>query len=83
MEQMGICFEQNTILNNPVRKIKGVKWSEQIIAGMYSFSRENYKAVTAGVKDIATIDSTALQEYPEKREEIVRIKEVSDGTFQY
>ena len=74
MEQMGICFEQNTILNNLVRKIKGVKWSKTNNCWYVFLSRVNYKAVAEGVNNAATIDSTALKEYLEKREKIVQIK---------
>ncbi len=74
-EQMGICFENDRVLNLLVRKIKGVKWSKTHACWYLPLCRENYTALLEGIKDAATVESTAFREYLEKRKKIVQIKE--------
>ena len=70
-KQMGICFENDTVLNLLVRKIKGVRWSKTHACWYMPFSKENYTALAKRFQGTATIDSTAFREYLDKRIKIV------------
>ena len=76
-EQMGICFENDTVLNLLVRKIKGVRWSKTNACWYMPLNKENYTALEERIHDSAIIDSTAFREYLEKRKKIVQIKEAA------
>ena len=76
-EQMGICFENERVLNLLIRKINGVRWSKTHACWYLPLCRENYTALLEGIKDAATVESTAFREYLEKRKKIVQIKEAA------
>ena len=77
MEQIGIYFENNEILNSRVKKIKNVRWSKTNNCWYLPLNKENYSGILEAVNDSAKIDSKALREYLEKRSKIVRIKEAA------
>jgi len=60
-EQIGLCFENDAILNLIVKKIKGVRWSKTNNCWYLPLCRENYTALAERIHDTATIDSTAFR----------------------
>lgn len=73
-EQIAMIYENKNSINTVVKKIKGVRWSQTNKCWYLPLSRENYNAIVAATKDIATLDTAALKQYLQKREKIVAIK---------
>src|SRR5674476_631209 len=70
-EQIGLCFENDAVLNLLVKKIKGVRWSKTNTCWYLPLCRENYAALVEHINNSALIDATILKEYlVEKRKNI-------------
>lgn len=76
-EGIAIVFDHNTALNNSIKKIKGVKWSQTHRCWYTLLSRENYQLLLKSVKGIASIINQPLKEYLEKRKVVKKIKKTS------
>jgi site-specific recombinase XerD len=61
--QIALIYDNKASLNTVVKKIKGVQWSQTNKCWYLPLSRENYNAIVAATKDIATLDTTALKQY--------------------
>mgnify|MGYP001788752832 FL=1 len=73
-EQIALFFQKKASINTAIKKIKNVQWSQSNKCWYLPLSRENYTVIVAATKALATIDSTLLRDYLEKRNTIVTIK---------
>jgi len=76
-EGIAIVFDHNKILNNSIKKIKGVKWSQTHRCWYMLLTKENYQLIVKTVKELATISNNPLKEYLEKRKVIKKINKAS------
>ncbi len=60
---MGICFENDTVLNILVRKIRGARWSKTKKCWYLALNRENYTALANSIQGTATLNVAALRRY--------------------
>jgi len=66
-ENIGIFFDNNIVLNNAIRKIKGIKWSQTNKCWYLPLNESSYKTIQKQVDGLATIDTTHLKPYLQKR----------------
>ncbi len=76
-EGIAIVFDHNKVLNNSIKKIKGVKWSQTHRCWYMLLTKENYQLIVKTVKELATISNNPLKEYLEKRKVIKKINKAS------
>jgi integrase/recombinase XerD len=65
-EQIGIFFEKNTEINNEVRKLKGIKWSQTHKCWYVAMNNESMRSLQLMLSKHATINAQALQFYQAK-----------------
>jgi len=75
-EQIALHFKGGA-LNQLVKKIPGIKWSQTHKCWYLQLSRENYNLVQATLTGIALIDQTTLRLYLEKRKQILDVKQAA------
>lgn len=73
-EQIALFFLNKTSINNEVKKIKHIQWSQTNKCWYLPLSRPNYNVIVAATQAYAIIDTTALKQYLEKRNKIVTLK---------
>ena len=76
-EQIGIYFENDLIVNNVVKKVKGVRWSKTNNCWYITLSKQNFTGLMVCIGDFGKVDYSLLQHYLEKRNKIVYIKEAA------
>ncbi len=76
-EQIGLQFKKDSELNNLIKKIKGIKWSNSNKCWYLQLTKENYKSVLNTISDKAIADETLLKKYLLKRKQINSIKKTS------
>lgn len=64
---MGICFNNNTKLNNAVKKIKGIKWSKTHTCWYLPITETNYGLIKKATADLAILDNSNLQTYLQQK----------------
>ena len=69
-EQIGIFFEKDKGINDVVKRIKGIKWSQTHSCWYVPLSDGAYKELLNTVRGFAAMDVTALKEYLAKRKKI-------------
>ena len=67
-EQVGIFFETDKELNNQVRKINQIKWSQTHKCWYLPLSPSSYTLIKDKLKQTADLDSTPSQAYLKKRQ---------------
>jgi integrase/recombinase XerD len=76
-EQIGLYFLKNREIEEQVRKIKGVKWSQTNRCWYVPLTREDCKKAYDILKIVAEINLHELHEYLDKRRVIVVVKKMS------
>ncbi len=76
-EFIAIRFTSNKILNEAVKKLKQVKWSQTHRCWYFPLKEELYKDAVTAIRNNAAIDNSALRAYLEKRKKIVQIKKAA------
>lgn len=69
-EQIGIFFKKNTQINNEVRKIKGVKWSQTHKCWYLPLSKSSYESLNIALKSMTEVDDRILRQYVQKKREV-------------
>lgn len=70
MECIGLYYANNSALNNMVKKIAGIKWSQTNRCWYLPLSRENYNKIHLSLLGAAEIGNDELKHYLEKRKSI-------------
>jgi integrase/recombinase XerD len=70
-ECIGMYFPLNSGLKSIVQNLPGAKWSQTNKCWYMPLSRGNYDLLTARVKPAATLDSSQLKNYLERKNKIV------------
>lgn len=78
-ENIAICYPNNNAINNVVRKLKDVKWSQTNKCWYLLLSEASYKAIADTLKPVAEIDDSLLKQYLEKKKQVERT-EISPAT---
>lgn len=76
-EQIGIFFKKDSTLNDVVKKIKGIKWSQTHGCWYLAFTKQNYQVIIKNLKALAVIETGELKVYLEKKNKVINIKEIS------
>ena len=76
-ECIAVRFSNGRYLNNIIKKIKGITWSQTNKCWYIQLSPENYHALLNTIDHLALIDSNSLEEYLDKKKHIGRVKEIS------
>ncbi len=76
-EQIGIVFKKDQTVNDVLKKIKGIKWSQTYGCWYLGLTKEAYHTIIEQLKDYATIKTDSLKAYLEKKKKVVAIKEAS------
>ncbi|HRH47165.1 MAG TPA: tyrosine-type recombinase/integrase [Panacibacter sp.] len=69
-ECTGIYFKSNAQLNNIVKKMPGVKWSNTNKCWYFLLSRENYNVLIKAIGSNAITDNRLLKQYLERKNKI-------------
>ena len=70
VECLAICFNHSPALNDIVKKIPGVKWSQTNKCWWLPLSKENHQLTTGTIGNHATIDNTLLKIFLEKKKQV-------------
>jgi len=76
-EQVGIYFLKNKEIEQAVRRIKGVKWSQTNRCWYVPLTREDCKKAYDILKSLAVINLNELHEYLVKRRTVIAVKKLS------
>lgn len=76
-EQIGIVYEKNTTLNDVIKKLKGVKWSNTHKCWYLPLNENSYKSITAVLKNKAQLNVAALKEYLLKKKQLQNIHQAA------
>lgn len=71
-EQIGIFFQNHTAINQEIRKLAGVKWSQTNKCWYVPLSMENLKELPQKLGAYATVNARALLAYEHKKENVQR-----------
>lgn len=77
-EQIGIFFEKNAPINQEVKRIEGVKWSQTHKCWYLALSKENYQRLYSVLKPFASFNTDELKLYLQKKK-IVQVEKNSGG----
>lgn len=69
-ECIGIFFTSNRLLNNVVKTIPGVKWSQSHKCWYNALSRENYNSILKAIDTNAVIDNKELKQYLQRKSKL-------------
>jgi len=69
-ENIGIYFQNYSSLNNIIRKLKEVKWSQTNKCWYMPLSSDSYNLIKETLKEIAEINNAELKQYLEKRKQV-------------
>ena len=69
-ENIGIYFQNYSSLNNIIRKLKEVKWSQTNKCWYMPLSSDSYNLIKEALNEVAEINSAELKQYLEKRKQI-------------
>lgn len=70
VDQIGIVFDNNQQLDQFVRKIKEVKWSQTKKCWYISLNKESCRSAYFDLSSYARIDLTELKQYLERRKQV-------------
>ena len=76
-EQIGLQFINDAELNNLVKKIKGIKWSNSNKCWYLPLTKENYTAVLKTISNKAIIEVAVFKKYLIKRTQMRSIKKTA------
>jgi len=63
-------FEKDLSLNNSIRKLKGIKWSQTNKCWYVPLNSDSYNEIQTALKEIAAINNQELKQYLEKRNQV-------------
>lgn len=69
-EQMGIYFQKDTRIENAVRRIKGVKWSQTHNCWYVSLTRATYRHLVVALQGLAKPEISEVKAYLAKRKQV-------------
>jgi len=69
-ENIAIFFEKDLSLNNSIRKLKGIKWSQTNKCWYMPLNPDSYNEIQIALKEIAAINNRELKQYLEKRKQV-------------
>lgn len=78
-ESVGIYYTNQSVLNSVVRKIKGIKWSQTNRCWYVPLKEDYYNEVINVLSGKAKLDITALQQYLEKRKQVLAAAPQQEG----
>jgi site-specific recombinase XerD len=70
-ECIGIYYDNHSSLNNIIKKVPQVKWSQTNKCWYLPLSPSSYNQLCKALKEITAPDTTALKTYLEKRKQVV------------
>jgi len=73
-EQLAIFFPFNKNIDYAVRSIKGIKWTQTYKCWYLPLSKNSFETVKIKLKDLGTLEYSALKAWLEKRNKIIAIK---------
>src|SRR6185369_9614126 len=76
-EQIAIVFTHNKKINDVVKKIKGVKWTETHKCWYVPLTKEDCQRIIGVLKELAKPDLSELRVWLEKRNKILIMKNSS------
>ncbi|HRH51439.1 MAG TPA: tyrosine-type recombinase/integrase [Panacibacter sp.] len=79
-ECIGIYFPSNSLLNNIIKKLAGIKWSQRYKCWYFLLNKENYNAFAGAIGSNATIDNTLLKQYLEQKNKIISATPLAKNT---
>ncbi|MGZ8551740.1 MAG: tyrosine-type recombinase/integrase [Chitinophagaceae bacterium] len=74
-ECIGLHYPHNLSLNNILKRIEGIKWSQTNRCWYLPLSRKNYTLLQAALQGKAKTDHSLLKQYLEKRKQVSAICE--------
>ena len=69
-ESIALYYKNNSGLNQQIRMLPGVKWSQSNKCWYVPLSEESYEHIVNAVKGKAVVDNTALKTYLEKKKKV-------------
>ena len=78
-ECIGLYYINSAAINNHVRKIAGIKWSQTNKCWYMPMSRDACHVIAKALENIAVLDSAGLATYLQKRKQIMATAPVAAG----
>ena len=71
-ENIAVCYEQDHAINNQVRKLKGVRWSQAHRCWYVPLNESSIQSIYKTLEGIAITDDCLLKAYVQKKNEVVK-----------
>jgi len=71
-ENIAVCYEQDHAINNQVRKLKGVRWSQAHRCWYVPLNESSIQSISGALDGIAITDDCLLTAYVQKKNEVVQ-----------
>ncbi len=71
LECIGIYYSKDAIMNDLIKKLSGVKWSQTNKCWYMPLSPQSYAQINTVIKGKAVLDNSLLKSYLEKRKKVV------------
>jgi len=78
-EQLAIFFPFNKNIDYAVRSIKGIKWTQTYKCWYLPLCKNSFETIKFKLKNLGTLEYSALKAYLEKRNKIISIKKQSSS----
>lgn len=76
-ENIGLYYPKDNLINNAVRKLEGVRWSQTNKCWYLPLNQASYKRVIDALSSIAAIDESLLRQYLQKKKQVEKTDVVS------
>lgn len=71
-ENIAVCYAANTAINNIVKKLKDVRWSQTNKCWYLPLSKSSHLAIKEAVKETGVIDDSLLIQYLQKKKQVTK-----------
>lgn len=78
-ECIGLYYTNNAVINNLVRKIAGIKWSQTNKCWYMPMSRDACHVIVKALEGVAMLDSAGLATYLHRRKQVIATAPVAAG----
>ncbi len=78
-EQLAIFFPFNKSIDYAVRSVKGIKWTQTYKCWYLPLCKNSFETIKFKLKNLGTLEYSALKAYLEKRNKIISIKKQSSS----
>ena len=71
-ENIAVCYKHDPAINNLVRKLKDVRWSQTYRCWYVPFNESSVQSINTALKGIAVTDNHLLKGFLQKKNEVIK-----------